>query len=68
MSKEALKIESDDNYTDKDIFIEQQNLCCLCLNELHFDHSIDYSTNTLKETAKCNCCGIKVWESSHPTH
>ncbi len=68
MSKEAFKIETSDNYTDLDIFIEQQNHCCLCLNELNFEHVMDYMTNTLKETAICSCCNIKVWETKHSTH
>ncbi|MBY0315418.1 MAG: hypothetical protein K2Q26_07855 [Bdellovibrionales bacterium] len=68
MSKESYKIDANDNYTDLDIFIEQQNHCCLCLNELHFDHQMDYGTNTLTETATCGQCNIKVWESKHSTH
>lgn len=68
MSKEAFKIEIEDNYTDKDLFLEQQNHCCLCLNELHFEHTMDFMTNTLKEVATCNNCQIKVWEQTHPTH
>lgn len=59
LSTEAL-IEASDLITDREVFLQEQNQCCLCGHELNFDHMVDFMQLTVIETASCAPCKIQL--------
>ena len=63
-----------DNYdqeaqaTDQELYLENENNCCLCGSELHFEHTTDLATATIKEQAQCPTCGVQLKEKKHIIH
>jgi len=50
--------EINNQFTEKDLFLENETQCCLCGNDLHFFHETDYAENKICETAKCSQCHV----------
>ncbi len=53
-------IDPSDMISDRDAFLQEQNLCCLCGHELNFDHVVDFMQLTVIESASCDPCKIQL--------
>lgn len=62
------QIQPSDMYSEVDMFMENENHCCLCGNALQFAHSFDYLEQTLVEKALCPQCNVQMREQTHTLH
>ncbi len=51
--------------TYKELFLDDQNHCPLCGDELIFTHVTQFLENTVSEEAHCESCKIRVKNNSH---
>lgn len=56
----TLSEHPEDAMNAREIFIQDQNCCCLCGEQLSFDHVIDFMQLTVIESAECDACKIKL--------
>lgn len=47
------------------VFIADQNQCCLCGSKLVFKHKIDYLSLQVREDADCPTCCVRLKTKSH---
>lgn len=50
----------EDAMSPREIFLQDQNCCCLCGDQLKFDHLVDFLQLTVIENAECDACKIKL--------
>ena len=49
-------------------FLEQELKCCLCHNDLVFEHEFDHLNQKVKETTKCSQCHVQLRLQEFPIH
>lgn len=50
----------EDAMSPREAFLQDQNCCCLCGDQLKFDHQVDFLQLTVIESAECDACKIKL--------
>ncbi len=60
------KIESEkDTLSPLEMFLDDQNNCPLCGDEMLITHVAHFLNQTVKEEAHCDACKIRVRENQH---
>ena len=65
------KIQADtttDDITWSDSFIQEECSCCLCGNDLVFDHDFNFLKQTVIEISSCPECKIDMKTKEHKLH
>jgi len=62
---EGLQKEFISEKTEHQVYIEDQNHCCLCGSKLTFEHKVDYLVMQVREDADCPTCHIRLKTKSH---
>lgn len=60
LTNEAIEATQKDEYTEKDLFLENETTCCLCGHDLHFKHEIDFTEHKITEFAACSQCHVEL--------
>lgn len=71
MKKHSIQLDlqsPSDQFTDKDLFLESENQCCLCGSDIEFEHIYDFAEHSVTETAHCSKCQIQLREGVHTLH
>ncbi len=55
-----IKTIDNDQYSEQDLFLENETTCCLCGSDLHFKHEIDFSEHKITEFAACSNCHVEL--------
>lgn len=64
--KEDFQFESYESYHGDAVDVKRQmDHCTLCQEEMVFNHQSDYTTLTVRETARCHNCGAKARKVIH---
>jgi hypothetical protein len=67
MSKTLTDTTTDD-ITWGDDFLQQECSCCLCGNDLTFEHDFNFSKQTVIEISSCPKCKIDLKTQEHKLH
>lgn len=50
----------EDALSPRETFLQDQNCCCLCGDQLKFEHQVDFLQLSVIESAECDACKIKL--------